>query len=172
MEIEQAPVDANTEKPTGARRGLIFIHTGDGKGKTTAALGLALRAHGRGKKIRFLQFMKVGPARFGEHRAYAQMGLTIEGLGDGFSWKSKDLEHSAKLAQEAWSVAQEAIMSGDNFMVVLESDLPAHLRVDAFRAGHPVPKNPSTARACGAYRPSCPARAHRYRGHRNGNDAD
>ena len=48
------------------------------------------------------------------------MGLTIEGLGDGFSWKSKDLEHSAKLAQEAWSVAQEAIMSGDNFMVVLD----------------------------------------------------
>ena len=68
------------EKPTGERRGLLIVNTGDGKGKTTAAIGLAVRAHGRGKPLRFFQFMKVGVARFGEHRALEQLGIKLEGL--------------------------------------------------------------------------------------------
>src|ERR1700722_10828192 len=108
------------EKPTGERRGLLIVNTGDGKGKTTAAIGLAVRAHGRGKPLRFFQFMKVGVARFGEHRALEQLGIKLEGLGDGFSWKSKDLEHSAELAREGGIKAGEAIASGDYFLVVLD----------------------------------------------------
>lgn len=108
------------EKPTGERRGLLIVNTGDGKGKTTAAIGLAVRAHGRGKSVRFFQFMKVGAARFGEHRALEQLGIKLEGLGDGFSWKSKDLNRSAELARAGWLRAAEAIAGGQHFLVVLD----------------------------------------------------
>ncbi len=120
MDIETPPGTHGGGKPQGERRGLLMINTGDGKGKSTAAFGLALRAHGRGKSVRFFQFMKVAPARFGEHRSFDRLGLKIEGLGDGFSWKSRDLEHSAQLARDGWSRAEAAIRGGEHFLVVLD----------------------------------------------------
>jgi cob(I)alamin adenosyltransferase len=120
MQIETPPTAARYERPDGERRGLVIVHTGHGKGKSTAAFGLALRAHGRGKRVHVFQFMKVPSARFGEHRAFAQLGLPIEGLGDGFSWKSRDLAHSAELAREGWKVAEAMIRAGEHFMVVLD----------------------------------------------------
>ena len=120
MQIENPPTEARYDKPQGERRGLVLVHTGDGKGKSTAAFGLALRAHGRGKAVKVYQFMKVPSARFGEHRLFEQLGIPIEGLGDGFSWKSRDLDHSAALAQDGWAKAEAAIRSGDFFMVVLD----------------------------------------------------
>jgi cob(I)alamin adenosyltransferase len=98
----------------------VIAYTGDGKGKSTAAFGLALRAHGRGKAVKIFQFMKVPTARFGEHRMFEQLGIPIEGLGDGFSWKSQDLEHSAQLARDGWGRAKQAILSGALFLVVLD----------------------------------------------------
>jgi cob(I)alamin adenosyltransferase len=118
--IESPPRKKGYTRPTGERRGLLIVNTGDGKGKTTAALGLAARAHGRGKSVRFFQFMKVGVARFGEHRAFDQLGIKLEGLGDGFSWKSKDLKRSAELARAGWAKAAAAIASGEHFLVVLD----------------------------------------------------
>ncbi len=120
MQIETPPQEKPYEKPEGERRGLVIVNTGDGKGKSTAAFGLAIRAHGRGKPVKVFQFMKVPTARFGEHRLFEQIGLPIEGLGDGFSWKSKDLDHSAQLAREGWAKARAAIISGDWFLVVLD----------------------------------------------------
>jgi len=149
MQIETPPQDKPYEKPDGERRGLVIVNTGDGKGKSTAAFGLALRAHGRGKAVKIFQFMKVPTARFGEHRAFDQLeafrtapgrpqadggppggqgatrseqpwGPMIEGLGDGFSWKSQDLEHSAQLAREGWQKARAAILGGGYFMVLLD----------------------------------------------------
>jgi cob(I)alamin adenosyltransferase len=120
MQIETPPTHKPYDKPEGERRGLVIVNTGDGKGKSTAAFGLALRAHGRGKKVKIFQFMKVPSARFGEHRMFEQLGIPIEGLGDGFSWKSQDLEHSAQLAREGWQRAKAAIMGGEYFMVVLD----------------------------------------------------
>jgi cob(I)alamin adenosyltransferase len=109
MQIEQAPTEKPYEKPEGERRGLVLVNTGDGKGKSTAAFGLAL-----------VQFMKVPTARFGEHRMFEQLGIPIEGLGDGFSWKSQDHERSAQIAREGWERARAAILSGDHFLVVLD----------------------------------------------------
>jgi cob(I)alamin adenosyltransferase len=120
VEIEAPPVDYERVIPTAERRGLILVHTGTGKGKSTAAFGLALRAHGRGKPVKVYQFMKVPTARFGEHRLFEQLGIPIVGLGDGFSWKSRDLDHSAQLALDGWSKAQATIMAGEHFMVVLD----------------------------------------------------
>ena len=120
MQIETPPIAKPYDKPEGERRGLVIVNTGDGKGKSTAAFGLALRAHGRGKAVKIYQFMKVPTARFGEHRMFEQIGIPIEGLGDGFSWKSQDLEHSAQLARDGWEKARATIMGGEHFMVVLD----------------------------------------------------
>lgn len=120
MDIETPPLLRDTPKPQGERRGLVIVHTGHGKGKSTAAFGLALRAVGRGKTVKVYQFMKVPSARFGEHRLFEQLGMPIEGLGDGFSWKSRDLEHSAELARAGWARAEATLRAGTHFMVVLD----------------------------------------------------
>ena len=120
MQIETPPTEKPYEKPEGDRRGLVIVNTGDGKGKSTAAFGLAFRALGRGKAVKVFQFMKVPTARFGEHRLAERVELPVEGLGDGFSWKSKDLEHSGQLAREGWCKAKAAILSGEYFLVVLD----------------------------------------------------
>ena len=65
MKIENPPPSKPYEKPEGERRGLVIVNTGDGKGKSTAAFGLAFRATGRGKAVKVFQFMKVPTARFG-----------------------------------------------------------------------------------------------------------
>ncbi len=120
MDIESPPLLRDTPKPQGERRGLVIVHTGAGKGKSTAAFGLALRAVGRGKVVKVYQFMKVPSARFGEHRMFERLGMPIEGLGDGFSWKSRDLEHSAELARLGWARAEATVRAGEHFMVVLD----------------------------------------------------
>lgn len=120
MQIETPPSEKPYDKAEGERRGLVIVNTGDGKGKSTAAFGLAFRALGRGKAVKVFQFMKVPTARFGEHRLAERVGLPVEGLGDGFSWKSKDLNHSAQLAREGWDKAKAAILSGAYFLVVLD----------------------------------------------------
>ena len=124
MQIETPPTEKPYEKAEGERRGLVIVNTGDGKGKSTAAFGLALRAFGRThvhhKLVKIFQFMKVPTARFGEHRMFEQLGIPIEGMGDGFSWKSQDLEHSAQLARDGWEKAKAAIMSGDYFLIALD----------------------------------------------------
>ena len=124
MQIETPPAEKRYDRPDGERRGLVIVNTGDGKGKSTAAFGLALRAFGRqhvhGKQVKIFQFMKVPTARFGEHRMFEQIGLPIEGLGDGFSWKSKDLEQSGQLARDGWQKAKAVILDGEHFLVVLD----------------------------------------------------
>ncbi len=124
MQIETPPTEKRYDKAEGERRGLLIVNTGDGKGKSTAAFGLALRAFGRThvhhKLVKIYQFMKVPSARFGEHRIFEQLGLPVEGLGDGFSWKSKDLDHSAELARQGWAKARDTILGGAHFMVVLD----------------------------------------------------
>ena len=120
MQIETPPVDRQRVVPDAERRGLVIVNTGPGKGKSTAAFGLALRAHGRGKAVKIYQFMKVPSARFGEHRVFEQLGVPIEGLGDGFSWKSRDLEASAQLARDGWLRAEATIRAGEHFLVVLD----------------------------------------------------
>ncbi|MGN6581844.1 MAG: cob(I)yrinic acid a,c-diamide adenosyltransferase [Bordetella sp.] len=120
MQIETPPTDKPYDKSEGERRGLVIVNTGDGKGKSTAAFGLAIRAHGRGKPVKIFQFMKVPTARFGEHRTFEKLGLPIVGLGDGFSWKSKDLERSAQIARNGWQKARAALLSGEYFLVVLD----------------------------------------------------
>lgn len=102
------------------RRGLVIVNTGNGKGKTTAALGLMMRAHGRGLRVKMFQFLKHDTAKFGEHRTLDALEVPYQGLGDGWTWRSKDLENSAERAAHGWELAKEAIQSGEYDLIVLD----------------------------------------------------
>ncbi|MBI4202288.1 MAG: cob(I)yrinic acid a,c-diamide adenosyltransferase [Chloroflexi bacterium] len=109
------------------KKGLVIVNTGDGKGKTTAALGILFRAWGRGMKVRMFQFLKHSGAHFGEHRAAKKLGIPIVAMGDGFTWRSKDLDQTAALAQEQWRRAKEAILQGEEDIIILdEFTYPLH----------------------------------------------
>ena len=167
MNIETPPTEKPYEKPEGERRGLIIVNTGNGKGKSTAAFGLAFRATGRGKAVKVYQFMKVPTARFGEHRLAEQVGLPIEGLGDGFSWKSKDLDHSAQLARDGWEKAKADILSGELFLVVLDE-----ITYPLIYGWLPLQEVLDTLKARPRDVHVCLTGDHRHRRHRDRDDAD
>lgn len=110
-----------------SRRGLLVLLTGDGKGKSTAAWGMALRAVGRGRAVKVFQFTKAPTARLGEYRAFARLGVAMDVLGEGFDWDCKDAAHCLRLVGQSWARARAAIEGGEHFMVVLD-DLTYPLR--------------------------------------------
>ena len=107
---------------TGPRinKGLVIVNTGTGKGKTTAAMGVMLRAWGRDMKVIMLQFIKHPTANFGEQRAAKKMDIEVRAMGDGFTWRSKDLENSADLARAHWEDCKEVIAKGEHDVVILD----------------------------------------------------
>ena len=102
------------------KKGLVIVNTGDGKGKTTAALGLLLRAWGRGMRVCMLQFLKNEHAQYGETRAAAKMGIELVSTGDGFTWTSRDPAETQRKAVAAWAEAQQKIVNGGYDIVVLD----------------------------------------------------
>ncbi len=106
--------------PTEKRPPLVLLYTGNGKGKTTAALGLITRAWGRGMHVCMLSFIKSETANFGEERAAKKMGIEMIPLGGGFTWTSKDLEHDKELAQRCWALCKEKLTAGTYDIVVLD----------------------------------------------------
>jgi cob(I)alamin adenosyltransferase len=101
-------------------RGLVIVNTGKGKGKTTAALGLMLRAWGNGLRVVMLQFVKSPDREYGEHRAARKIGLEIIALGGGFVFDPNDEGKHRSLALEQWEAAKQKIRSGEYDMVVLD----------------------------------------------------
>jgi len=97
-----------------------MVNTGDGKGKSTAAFGTALRAVARGWKVCVVQFMKSERWKVGEREAATRLGVDWWTIGDGFTWDSRDMERTEAVAREAWRVAREKIESGDYGLVVLD----------------------------------------------------
>lgn len=102
-------------------KGLLIVYTGEGKGKTTAALGMAMRAAGHGLKVCFIQFIK-GGWHYGELDAIKRFEglIDLHVMGKGFTWKSENLEEDTRLAREAWAFACQAIESGKYHTVVLD----------------------------------------------------
>jgi cob(I)alamin adenosyltransferase len=105
------------------RRGLIIVHTGPGKGKTTAALGLAMRAVGSGLRVLMVQFIK-GSWHYGELDAAEMLGkdkLTIRPMGRGFVKLGGEIDpEDRKAAEEAWAFARAQLFSGDYDMIILD----------------------------------------------------
>lgn len=102
------------------RKGLVIVNTGDGKGKTTAALGMVLRAWGRGFRVCVIQFIKAETGRWGEIIAARKLGIDWHTTGDGFTWTSKNIDETAALARHGWQIAQEKIATGDYDLIVLD----------------------------------------------------
>jgi cob(I)alamin adenosyltransferase len=103
------------------RRGLLIVFTGDGKGKTTAAMGAALRAVGQGLKVLMIQFIK-GSWRYGELEAARLLGgaFEIRPMGRGFVQPGRPDPEDVRAAQQAWQAAREEMRSGRYDMIILD----------------------------------------------------
>ena len=131
--VEREEEAAAQLRRTAARRarkkkGLVIVNTGEGKGKTTAALGILTRAWGRRMKVGVVQFLKHENARFGEIRAAERMGdIDWISSGDGWTWTSNDMEETEARARHTWTVCQERIVNGGYDVLILdEFTYPLH----------------------------------------------
>ncbi|WP_417819485.1 cob(I)yrinic acid a,c-diamide adenosyltransferase [Terasakiella sp.] len=102
-------------------KGLVIVHTGKGKGKSSSAFGMALRCVGHGFKVGVIQFIK-GAWDTAERRVFEGFPdqVTFRAMGEGFTWETQDKERDIAAAQKAWAAAKEMIMSGDYRMVILD----------------------------------------------------
>src|SRR6266446_3555217 len=101
-------------------RGLLIVHTGNGKGKTTCALGLMMRAVGQDLRCCMIQFMKSRNDRYGEHIAAEKLGIEVHTMGDGFTWDTKNPEQDRQTARATWQVCQEKLQSGAYDLLVFD----------------------------------------------------
>lgn len=110
-----------TEAKNQKTKGLLIIFTGKGKGKTTAALGTALRAAGHGKRIGIVQFIK-GSWTYGELEALKRFDdlIDLHVMGRGFTWKSEDLKKDKAVARQGWEKAVEMIRAESYDLIILD----------------------------------------------------
>ena len=103
------------------KKGLLIVHTGKGKGKSTAAWGMAMRMIGCGKKVGIVQFVK-GAWETGERDVFEKFPdqVTIKAMGEGFTWETQDKERDIAAAMAAWEKAKALILDEANKMVLLD----------------------------------------------------
>lgn len=106
--------------PRDRRHGLLIVNTGDGKGKSTAAFGVLLRAWGRGMTVGGFQFVKSAVNPYGEHHAARALGFDLVPLGDGFTWLSEDMTADRLLAEQGWARCHAALAEGRFDMLLLD----------------------------------------------------
>jgi cob(I)alamin adenosyltransferase len=127
MEKRKAVQDAEVAEKT-VEKGLLIVHTGTGKGKSTAAFGLALRMLGRGKRVGVVQFVK-GAWHTAERDALAAFGDQVvwHTMGEGFTWETQDLQRDIAAAERAWAKSRE-LMADPSFGLVILDELNIALR--------------------------------------------
>src|SRR3954470_6888403 len=130
MAKRKAVQDAEVASKTIAEKGLLIVNTGPGKGKSTAAFGLALRMLGHGRRVGIVQFVK-GAWHTGEKDAFAAFGDRIEwhSMGEGFTWETQDKARDIAAAERAWSKALE-LMADPTIRLVILDELNIALRYD------------------------------------------
>jgi cob(I)alamin adenosyltransferase len=111
-------------------KGLLIVHTGKGKGKSTAAFGMVFRALGHGMKVGIVQFVK-GKWETGERVALDKFGdlVSINTMGEGFTWETQDRQRDLAAARAAWETAKALIKGGQHRLVLLD-ELNIVLRYD------------------------------------------
>lgn len=129
MEKRKAVQDAEVASKT-IEKGLLIVNTGPGKGKTTAAFGLALRMLGHGRKVGVVQFIK-GGWHTGERDAFTAFGdrVTWHTMGEGFTWETQDRDRDVAAAGRAWEKARELMADPEIALLVLD-ELNIALRYD------------------------------------------
>ncbi|UOA25543.1 cob(I)yrinic acid a,c-diamide adenosyltransferase [Pseudosulfitobacter sp. DSM 107133] len=126
LQAKQREKIAQTEDPG---RGLILVHTGDGKGKSSSAFGVALRALGWGQKVGVVQFIK-GKWITGERRFFKNLPeVTWHTMGEGFTWDTQDRDRDIAAATAAYAKACEMMQSGDYDLILLD-EINIALRYD------------------------------------------
>jgi cob(I)alamin adenosyltransferase len=118
-------------------KGLTLIYTGDGKGKTTAALGLAVRATGRGQRVLVIQFIKSPDRITGEKIMFEKIGIEMHQVGIGFTWTKTPEEHRVAL-RKAWAFTKAKINSGAYDLVILD-ELNNALAISTFPVDDVLP---------------------------------
>ncbi len=110
-----------TSQARDVKRGLILIHTGDGKGKSTSAFGVMARALGWGQKVGVVQFIK-GPWETGERQFFDRFSdeLVWHTMGEGFTWDTQDRSRDIETATTAFAKAREMMVSGEFDLIVLD----------------------------------------------------
>ena len=103
------------------KKGLLIVFTGNGKGKTTASLGMALRTIGHGHKVAIIQFIKGGWTT-GEEKALKNLSSNISwhSLGEGFTWETQDRVRDEELVKDAWKVAKTFIINESYKLIILD----------------------------------------------------
>jgi cob(I)alamin adenosyltransferase len=115
------PPTSKPEQPPATRvESVVVVNTGDGKGKSTAAFGVVLRAVARSWPVCVIQFLKSDKWHTGEEEMARRLGVDFNPLGDGFTWDSDDLDATRVQAVAAWDVARKILASGDHRLVVLD----------------------------------------------------
>ena len=111
-------------------KGLVIVHTGKGKGKSTAAFGMVMRAIGHGMNVGVVQFIK-GRIETGEAAVLARFPdqVTVKRMGEGFTWETQDRQRDIAAARAAWEAAKAMIASGEHKLVLLD-ELNIVLRYD------------------------------------------
>ncbi len=111
-------------------KGLLIVHTGKGKGKSTAAMGLAVRAIGNGMKVGIVQFVK-GVWATGERKVLDKFPdlCVIKAMGEGFSWETQDRKRDITAAEKAWAMAKE-MMGDESFDMIILDELNIPLRYE------------------------------------------
>lgn len=99
---------------------LVLVNTGPGKGKTSAAMGVVMRAVARGWAVGVVQFLKSGAWKTGEEKVGKQLGVDWWAMGEGFTWDSTDLTQDQAVAAGAWQHARDLIRAGGHQLVVLD----------------------------------------------------
>jgi cob(I)alamin adenosyltransferase len=109
-------------RPSGGRTApsIVVVNTGDGKGKSTAAFGVVMRALAREWNVAVVQFLKSGQWQVGEEKIARRLGVEWRAIGEGFTWDSTDLSEDEAVAKEAWNQARALIASGEYRLVVLD----------------------------------------------------
>ncbi|NHZ70259.1 MAG: cob(I)yrinic acid a,c-diamide adenosyltransferase [Proteobacteria bacterium] len=102
------------------RHGMLIVNTGDGKGKSSSAFGVMLRAVARDWNVIVIQFIKSDKWKTGERKMAEQLGVTWITGGDGFTWESEDMDATEQAARDAWQRASGAIDSGEFDLVILD----------------------------------------------------
>jgi cob(I)alamin adenosyltransferase len=101
-------------------KGLLMLNTGDGKGKTTAAIGTMVRAAGRGLKCCMVQFMKSKTDRYGEHESFEKLGIEVHTMGAGFTWDTQDKSVDIQTSKDTWALCIEKMRSAEYDMLVFD----------------------------------------------------
>ncbi|MBQ4280966.1 MAG: cob(I)yrinic acid a,c-diamide adenosyltransferase, partial [Spirochaetales bacterium] len=99
---------------------MLFVITGNGKGKTTSSLGMVSRALGQGLRCAVIQFLKSNPRALGEYRTFTKLGVPWESWGQGFLWDQKTLEPTAELCRQGWESFKTKASGGDFDLIVLD----------------------------------------------------